>query len=195
MWGGVHQTLLRGSSIDDGDGHTWTCGIEDVGDRACEICAKTRTEWRWPYVIGSERASGHGGTCGIEDVWVRVGSCVWRAYGCTEHAKTTMCGIASDVLCCDKSGAAIDRSVGCVRMSGFLTFTFQLSLPFSPCVGLSLWWGMGAGREAISSGGRVLCGARAQCQPGNNGWLRRPLRIPTPQLFRKSPLPRLTFLC
>jgi hypothetical protein len=66
MWGGVHQTLLRGSSIDDGDGHTWTCGIEDVGDRACEICAKTRTEWRWPYVIGSERASGHGGTCGIE---------------------------------------------------------------------------------------------------------------------------------
>ena len=82
-----------------------------------------------------------------------------------------------------------------VRMSGFLTFTFQLSLPFSPCVGLSLRWGMGAGREAISSGGRVLCGARAQCQPGNNGWLRRPLRIPTPQLFRKSPLPRLTFLC
>ena len=33
MWGGVHQTLLRGSSIDDGDGHTWTCGIEDVGVR------------------------------------------------------------------------------------------------------------------------------------------------------------------
>jgi hypothetical protein len=96
MWGGVHQTLLRGSSIDDGDGHTWTCGIEDVGDRACEICAKTRTEWRWPYVIGSERASGHGGTCGIEDVGVRVGSCVWRAYGCTGHAKTTMCGIVCE---------------------------------------------------------------------------------------------------
>jgi hypothetical protein len=67
-----------------------------VWDRACEICAKTRTEWRWPYVIGSERASGHGGTCGIEDVWVRVGSCVWRAYGCTEHAKTTMCGIVCE---------------------------------------------------------------------------------------------------
>ena len=57
-----------------------------------------------------------------------------------------------------------------VRMSGFLTFTFQLSLPFSPCVGLSLRWGMGAGREAISSGGRVLCGARAQCRPVNNDY-------------------------
>ena len=33
-----------------------TCGF--VSDRACAICEKTRTEWRWPYVIGSERASG-----------------------------------------------------------------------------------------------------------------------------------------
>ena len=69
MWGGVHQTLLRGSSIDDGDGPT------------------------------------------------------------------------SRVTCCVvmKSGAAFNRTVGCVRMSGFLTFTFQLSLPFSPCLHV-LWY-------------------------------------------------------
>jgi len=66
-----------------------------VWDRTCAICAKTRTEWRWPYVVGSERASwarrdvwdrGRVGSCGIvrlarvrlnwvcedEDVWDRA---------------------------------------------------------------------------------------------------------------------------
>ena len=69
MWGGVHQTLLRGSSIDDGDGHT---------------------------------------------------------------SRVTCCVVMG-------SGAAINRTVGCVRMSGFLTFTFQLWLPFSPCLHV-LWY-------------------------------------------------------
>ena len=41
-------------------------------DRACAICAKTRMDWRWPYVVGSERASW-----ARRDVWDRgrVGSC------------------------------------------------------------------------------------------------------------------------
>jgi len=87
MWGGVHQTLLRGSSIDDGDGG----GVHQT------------------LLRGSSIDDGDGPT--------------------------------SRVTCCVvmKSGAAFNRTVGCVRMSGFLTFTFQLWLPFSPCLHV-LWY-------------------------------------------------------
>ena len=98
----------------------FTCGIEDVWDRACAICAKTRTEWRWPYVVGSERAflgtAGRLGsrTCGfvwdrasgarttVQSYWVREDEDVWdRA-----------CRVGSYVLVI---GSERGRSSGAVR--------------------------------------------------------------------------------
>ena len=38
---------------------------EPTRPRSHAICEKTRTEWRWPYVIGSERASLHHTTSHI----------------------------------------------------------------------------------------------------------------------------------